>query len=68
MRQGAQGWCTGMTLRMGWGGKWEGGPGWGTHVHPWLIHANVWQKPPQYCNVISLQLKKKSSIKYILLK
>jgi len=30
---------------------------WRTHVHPWLIHVNVWQKPPQYCNVISLQLK-----------
>ena len=29
----------------------------GTHVHPWLIHVNVWQKPPQYCIVISLQLK-----------
>ena len=28
-----------------------------THVHPWLIHVNVWQKPPQYCNLISLQLK-----------
>ena len=39
----------------GWDG--EGGSGWGTHVHPWLIHVNVWQKPPQYCKVISLQLK-----------
>ena len=39
----------------GWDG--EGGPGWGTHVHPWLLHVNVWQKPPQYCKVISLQLK-----------
>ena len=29
----------------------------GTHVHLWLIHADVWQKPPQYCKVISLQLK-----------
>ena len=29
----------------------------GTHVHPWMIHVNVWQKPPQYCKVISLQLK-----------
>ena len=29
----------------GWDG--EGGrcSGWGTHVHPWLIHANVWQNP-----------------------
>ena len=41
----------------GWDG--EGGSGWGTHVHPWLIHVNVWQKPPHYCKVISLQLKKK---------
>ena len=23
-----------------------GGLAWGTHVHPWLIHVNVWQKPP----------------------
>ena len=28
----------------------------GTHVHPWLIYVDVWQKPPQYCKVISLQL------------
>ena len=37
--QVAQGWCTGMQLGsqprgMGWGGRWEGGSGWGTHVHP----------------------------------
>ena len=42
---------------MGWGGRWEGGSGWGTHVQPWLIHVNVWQKPLQYCKVIRLQLK-----------
>ena len=42
---------------MRWGGRWERGSGWGTHVHPWLIHVNVWQKPLQYCRVISLQLK-----------
>ena len=41
---------------MGRGGRWEGGSGWGTHVNPWLIHFNVWQKPLQYCKVISLQL------------
>ena len=40
------------------GGRWEGGSGWGTHVNPWLIHVNVWQKPLQYCKVISLQLIK----------
>ena len=43
----------------GWGG--EGGgrevQDAGTHVHPWLIHVNVWQKSPQYCKVISFQLK-----------
>ena len=43
---------------MGWGGSWEGGSGWGTHVNPWLIHVNVWQKPLQYCKVINLQLIK----------
>ena len=41
-----------------WRGRREGGLGWGTHVNPWLIHVNVWQKPPQYCKVISLQLIK----------
>ena len=30
----------------------------GTHVNPWLIHVNVWQKPLQYYKVISLQLIK----------
>ena len=43
---------------IGWRGRWEGGSGWGTHVNPWLIHFNVWQKPLQYCKVISLQLIK----------
>ena len=60
---GALGWPRGM----GWGGRWEGVSGWGTHVNPWLIHVNVWQKPLQYCKVISLQLikingKKKGSV------
>ena len=27
-------------------------------VNPWLIHVNVWQKPLQYCKVVSLQLVK----------
>ena len=30
----------------------------GTHVNPWLICVNVWQKPLQSCKVISLQLIK----------
>ena len=43
---------------IGWRGRWEGGSGWGIHVNPWLSHVNVWQKPLQYCKVISLQLLK----------
>ena len=39
---------------MGWGGRREEG----SHVNPWLIHVNVWQKPLQYCKVNSLQLIK----------
>ena len=39
-------------------GRWEGASGWRIHVYPWLIHVNVWQKPLQYCKVISLQLIK----------
>ena len=41
-----------------WRERWEGGSGWGIHVNPWLIHVKVWQKPLQYCKVISLQLIK----------
>ena len=63
---GALGWPRGME----WGGRREGGSGWGTHVNPWLIHVNVWQKPLQYCKVISLQpikIKKRLSIEKLML-
>ena len=36
---GALGWPREMV----WGGRWEGGSGLGTHVHPWQIHVDVWQ-------------------------
>ena len=48
---------------------WDNPEGWGgeggrrgfqdgvIHVHPWLIHVDVWKKPSQYCKVIILQLK-----------
>ena len=49
---------------MGWGGRREGGSGWETHVNPWLIHVSVWQKPLQYCKVISLQLIKINAKKF----
>ena len=53
--QDAWGWCTGMTQRDGIGREVGGGSGWGTCVHPWWIHVDVWQN--QYNIVISLQLK-----------
>ena len=36
---GALGWPRGMV----WGGWWDGGSGWGTRVHPWWMHVDVWQ-------------------------
>ena len=57
MRQGSQGWCTGMTLKDVMGREVGGGSKWGTHVHPCLSNVNAWQKPLQYYKVISLQLK-----------
>ena len=46
-----------------WGGRWEGGSGLGTHVHPWLIHVSVWQN--QYS--IVKQNKAKIKIKKIII-
>ena len=58
MRQMLGAGALGRPRGIGWRGRWEGGSGWGTHVNPWLIHVHVWQKPLQYCKVISLQLIK----------
>ena len=55
MRQVLRAGALGRPRGMGWGRRWEGGSGWGMHVNPWVIHVNVWQKPLQYCKVISLQ-------------
>ena len=43
----------------GWGeeGAGRGVQDGGTHVHPWLIRVDVWQKPSQYHIVTILQLK-----------
>ena len=62
MRQVLRPGALGRPRGMGWRGRWEGGSGWGTHGNPWLIHVNVWQKPLQYCKVISLQLIKKKQL------
>ena len=58
MRQVLGSGALGKPRGMGWGGRWEGGSRWGTHVNPWLIHVNVWQNSLQYCKVIRLQLIK----------
>ena len=58
MKQVLRAGALGRPRGIGWGRRREGGSGWGTHVNPWLIHVNVWQKPLQYCRVISLQLIK----------
>ena len=61
MRQVLGAGALGRPRGMGWGGRWEGGLGRGTHVNPWLIHVNVRQKPQkplQDCKVISFQLIK----------
>ena len=44
----------------GWGGEErEGGvQDGGTHVHLWLIHVNVCQNPPQYCNYPPFKINK----------
>ena len=41
----------------GWDGEGGGRVVQDGDLNPWLIHVNVWQKPLQYCKVISLQLK-----------
>ena len=64
MRQVLRAGALGRPRGMRWGGRREWGSRWGTHVNPWLIHVNVWQKKPlQYCKVISLQLIKINGIK-----
>ena len=58
MRQVLGAGALGRPRGTGWKGRWEGASGWGIHVNPWLIHVKVWQKPLQYCKVISCQLIK----------
>ena len=53
--QDAWGWCKGMIQRDDMGWEVGGGSGLGTHVHPWLIHVNVWQN--QYSIVKQNKLK-----------
>ena len=58
MRQALRPGALGRPRGIVWRVRWERGSGWGIHVNPWLIYVKVWQKPLQYCKVISLQLIK----------
>ena len=51
----------GWSREMIWGGRWDGGSGLGTHVHPWWIHVDVWQN--QYSIVKQNKVKIKIKIK-----
>ena len=46
---------------MVWGGRREGGSGWGTHVYLWRIDFDIWQN--QY-NTVKLKNKKKRKKKW----
>ena len=56
MKQGTQSRCSATTE--GWDGEGDGSEvqDGGTHVHPWLIHVNVYQTHHSI-EVTSLQLK-----------
>ena len=43
MRQGARGWCTGMTQKDGMKREVAGVSGWEICVHLWQIQVDVWQ-------------------------
>ena len=59
MRQGAQGWYTGMPLGDGVGREVRRGFRMGNTCTPMADSCECMAKPPQYCKVISLQLKEK---------
>ena len=50
---------------MVWGERWEGDSGWGTRVHPWRNHDDVWQN--QY-NIVKLKEKYYVGSRYLELK
>ena len=62
MRQGARGWCTGMTQKDGMGREVGGGFRMVNTYTPVMDSCQVWQKPLQYCKVISLYLNKVNKI------
>ena len=67
MRQDAQGWCTGMTLRDEMGREVVVGFRMGNTCTPIADSCECMAKPLQYFKVISLQLKLKKSFLNVVL-
>ena len=44
---------------MVWGGRRDGGSGWGTRVYLWQIHVDVWQNQYNIVKLNKIKLKKK---------
>ena len=44
---------------MVWGGRREGGSGWGTHVYLWQIHVDTWQNQYNIVKLKKIKLKTK---------
>ena len=65
MRQDAQGWFTEITLRDGMRREVGGSVRMG-HVHPWLIHVSIWQKPPRNSGYLGLSIFQRKWFKTIL--
>ena len=42
---------------MVWGGKWEWGSRWGTRVHPWRMHVDVWQNQYNIAKLNKIKFK-----------
>ena len=58
-----------MDVRVGWGGRWEEGSGWGTHVYLWRVHFDIWQNQYNIVklkNKIKLRKKRKLSTKELM--
>ena len=51
----------GGSREMIWSGRWEGCSGLGTHVHPWLIHVNVWQNQYSIVKENKVKIKTKNT-------
>ena len=42
---------------MVWGGRWEEGSGWGTHVYLWWIHFDIWQNQHNIVKLNKIKFK-----------